>query len=86
MAGLNEQEDNAEGDEHKRAEDRAAAKAAGLVAVGVALGAKHVALGAGLIFEDAALILPVVSVRWAAGRTWRWVGRRIVCHGSYLPS
>ena len=84
VAGLDEQEDDADGDEHQRAEDGAAAHAAGLVAVGVTLGAEHVALGAGLFFEDAALVLPVVSV----GRTGRWrVGWwRIVCHGLYLPS
>ncbi len=80
-AGLDEQEEDADGDEDQRAEDGAAAHAAGLVAVGVALGAEHVALGTGLFFEDAALILPVVSVGRAAGRTRRWVGWRIVCHG-----
>ena len=69
-AGLDEQEDDADGDEHQGAEDGAAAQAAGLVAVGVTLGAEHVALGAGLLFEDAALILPVVSV----GRTGRRPG------------
>ena len=37
-------------------------QAADLVAVGVPLGAEHVALRAGLLFEDAALILPVASV------------------------
>src|SRR5580692_8322788 len=84
MAGLDGQEDDAYGDEHQGAEDGTAAQAAGLVAVGLALGAEHVALGPGLVFEDAALILPVVSV----GRTGRWrIGwRRIVSHGLiFLP-
>src|SRR5882672_2176795 len=84
MAGLDEQEDNAYGDEDQGAEDGAAAQAAGLVAVGLALGAEHIALGPGLVLEHAALILPVVSV----GRTGRWrIGwRRIVSHGLiFLP-
>ena len=81
VAGLDEQKDDADGDEYQGAEDGAAAKAAGLVAVGFTLGAEHVALGAGLVFEHAALILPVVSVGGAAGRTRGRVGRRIVCHG-----
>src|ERR1700733_8643711 len=81
MAGLDEKEDDAEGDEHQGTEDGAAAHAADLVAVGVALSAKDIALGTGLLFEYAALILPVISVWRAAGRTGRWVGWRIVCHG-----
>ena len=81
-AGLDEQEDDADGDEHEGAEDGAAAQAAGLVAVGVTLGAEHVALGTGLLFEDAALILPVVSVGRAGGGPGGG-GRvgRIVSHG-----
>ncbi len=81
VASLNEEEDDADGDENQGAEDGAAAKAAGLVAVGLSLGAEHVALGTGLLFEHATLILPVVSVWRAAGRTGRGVGWRIVCHG-----
>ena len=81
VASLDEQEDDADGDEHQGAEDRAAAKAAGLVAVGLSLGAEHIALGTGLLFEHTTLILPVVSVWRAAGRTGRGVGWRIVCHG-----
>ncbi len=68
VSALDEQEDDADGDEHQWAENGAAAQAAGLVAIGFALGTEHVTLGAGLIFEDAALVLPVTSVR----RTGRW--------------
>src|SRR5258708_22688160 len=84
MAGLDEQEDNAYGDEHEGAEDGAAAQAAGLVAVGLALGPEHVALGAGLVLEDSALIPPVVSIGRTGG--WRIGWRRIVSHGRiFLP-
>src|SRR6266851_95314 len=84
MACLNEEEDNAYGDEHEGAEDGAAAQAAGLIAVGLALGSEHVALGPGLISEDSALIPPVVSVGRTGG--WRIGWRRIVSHGLiFLP-
>src|SRR3981081_3684020 len=84
MACLDKKEDDADGDEHQGTEDGAAAQGAGLVAVGLTLGAEHVALDSGLIFENAALILPVAPV----GRTGRWrIGwRRIVSHGLiFLP-
>src|SRR6266436_780682 len=84
MACLDEQEDNADSDEHQGAEDGAAAQAAGLVAIGLTLGAEHIALGPGLVPEHAALILPVAPVGRTGG--WRVGWRRIVSHGLiFLP-
>ncbi len=56
-----------------------------LCAIGLTLGAEHIALHAGLLFEDAALIAPVALGRRRVLRAGRWrIGRWLVCHGRYL--
>ena len=85
LSGLDEQEDDADCDEHQRADDGAAARSAELGAIGVTLSAEHIALHAGLLFEDAALIAPVALGRRRVLRAGRgWIGRWLVCHGRSL--
>ncbi len=79
MPSLDHKEDDADQDDEDRAHDGSATQAAHLVAI-------LIALSAGLIAQDAALILQILGSRRAIRRAWRrWVGWRIAGHG-YFPS
>src|SRR5260370_42714145 len=82
MAGLDQQKDDPDDDDHEWAKDGATAHSAHLVAVGPLLGPEHIALGAGLLLHHPALVLPVL----AAGRAGRWIRWGVVCHLDQRPS
>ena len=78
---LDEKKDDADGDDQERANDGGVAHAAEARLVGIVLCAAEIALGAGLFFEEPALITPVLTGGWAG---WR-IGWRIASHGLSGP-
>ena len=69
---MDEQQDDADGDDEQRAEDGGAAHGASLLTIKLALGAEGELLGAGLIFHllagEASLVARVEAGRGVRGR------------------